>query len=189
MGRKRSSDLVKGISSVDGQSYDGPCPLCDPGICLFGSGGARKGWEVENEPLFYGKELKAVELQLILYDFKVCILSEPDLARCERCLPGIWRRLRGGRDEASTAGSGGRRLDLRGPVRRRGEGAGSADGGEEETGDRVVEHWRRGGADDQRSLPPRSSLDPDPIPPVPAAALALPCLPCPRPDNDNVERL
>jgi hypothetical protein len=162
---------VKGISSVDGQSYDGPCPLCDP--------------------LFYGKELKAVELQLVLYDFKVCILSEPDLAGCERCLPGIWRRVGRGRDETSTAGSGGRRLDLRGPVRRRGEGAGRADGGEEETGDRVVEHWRRGGVltINDLFLPDRGSILIPSLPFVPAAALALACLPCPRPDSDNVERL
>ena len=43
----------------------------------------------ENEPFFYSKELKAVELQLVLYDFKDCILSEPDLTSCERRLPGI----------------------------------------------------------------------------------------------------
>jgi hypothetical protein len=93
---------------------------------------------LENEPLFYCKELKALELQLILYDFKVCVLSEPDLTGCEICLPGIWRRLGRGRDKTSTARSRGRRLDLRGPVggrRRRGECAGCADGGEEETGD------------------------------------------------------
>jgi hypothetical protein len=78
---------------------------------MLGSQGAKKGRELENEPLFYGKELKALELQLILYDFKVCILSEPDLTGCEICLPGIWRRL--GRDKASTTGSGGGGFDLR----------------------------------------------------------------------------
>jgi hypothetical protein len=100
---------------------------------MLGSQGARKGCGLENEPLFYGKELKALELHLILYDFKVCILSEPDLARC-----GIWRRLGRGRYKTSTAGSGGRGFDFGGPVVRRGrwgEGAGGADGGEEETGD------------------------------------------------------
>jgi hypothetical protein len=104
---------------------------------MLGSQGARRRCGLENEPLFYGKELEALELQLILYDIKVCILSEPDLASCEIWLPGIWRRLGRGRDETSTAGSGGRGLDLRGPGGRlRGwEGAGSADGGEEETGD------------------------------------------------------
>ena len=64
-----------------------------------------KGCGLSNEPLFYGKELKALELQLILYDFKVCILSKPDLTGCEIWLPGIWRGLeRGrGRDKTGTA--------------------------------------------------------------------------------------
>ena len=52
-----------------------------------------KGCGLTSEPLFYGKELKALELQLILYDFKVCILSKPDLTGCEIWLPGIWRGL------------------------------------------------------------------------------------------------
>ena len=97
---------------------------------MLGSQGAKKECGPD-EPLFYGKELKALELELILYDFKVCILSEPDLTGCERwVLLRIWWRL--GRDKTSTAGSGGRGLDLWGPVGRRGrrgEGAGCADGG------------------------------------------------------------
>jgi len=36
----------------------------------------------ENEPLFDGKELKAIKFQLIVYDFEVCILSEPELTDC-----------------------------------------------------------------------------------------------------------
>ncbi len=60
--------------------------------------GAREGCGEENGPLLYGKELKAVELQLVLYDFKGCILSEPDLACCEMWLLWVWRGL--GRDKA-----------------------------------------------------------------------------------------
>lgn len=102
---------------------------------MLGSQGARKRCGLENEPLFYGKELKALELELILYDFKVCILSEPDLTGCERWLLGLWGRQRG--DKTSTAGPGGRGFDLWGPVGRRGrgEGAGGTDCGEEETVD------------------------------------------------------
>lgn len=102
---------------------------------MLGSQGARKGYELKNEPLFYGKELKAHELQLILYDFKVCILPEPDLTGGERRLLGLWRRQRG--DETCTAGPRGRGFDLWGPVGRRGrgEGAGGTDCGEEETVD------------------------------------------------------
>ena len=27
------NDLVKRITGIDGQCYDGPCPFCDPGSC------------------------------------------------------------------------------------------------------------------------------------------------------------
>jgi hypothetical protein len=108
-------------------------------VTLAYSWAYKKQGRAENEPLFYGKELKAVELQLILYDFKVCvdILSKPYLASCEIWLPGIWRRLgRGRMDKTSTTGSGGRGFNLWGPRRRRVLlRAGGTDGGEEETGD------------------------------------------------------
>lgn len=56
-------------------------------------------WGVENEPLFYGKELKALEDQGVFYDFKVCILSKPELTSCEMGL-----RVRGrGRRENETS--------------------------------------------------------------------------------------
>jgi hypothetical protein len=55
-------------------------------------------------------------------------------------------------------------------------------GGESgECGRRGGGEGRACGAGDQRSVGPRSRLDPDP---VPAAALNLPC---PRPDSDNVQ--
>jgi hypothetical protein len=43
----------------------------------------------------------------------------------------------------------------------------------------VLRHWRRGGAEDQRSVAPRSRLDPDPVPAA-APAPTLPVLPAPR---------
>ena len=45
----------------------------------------------ENEPLFDGKELKPVELQLILDYLKVCIFSKPELTGCDIWVWGIWR--------------------------------------------------------------------------------------------------
>ena len=52
----------------------------------------KERWGPENEPLFDGKELKPVELQLIVDNFKVCILSEPKLTGCERWFRVFWWR-------------------------------------------------------------------------------------------------
>lgn len=73
---------MEGIPGVDGQSYDGPCPLRDPDSCWVGKGQER-GCGQENEPLLDCKELKPLELQLILDNFKIGILSEPELTSCD----------------------------------------------------------------------------------------------------------
>jgi hypothetical protein len=50
---------------------------------MLGPLGVRKGCGQENEPLFDCKELKPLELQLILDNFKIGILSEPELTSCD----------------------------------------------------------------------------------------------------------
>jgi hypothetical protein len=85
--------------------------------------------------------LKALEFQLIVDDFKVCTLAQPQLTDCDGCILKIWSGLR--RSDAGTTGSRGRGLDLWRLVRDwewRGRGemidvrAGISNGGEEETG-------------------------------------------------------
>jgi len=93
-------------------------------------------------PLFYGKQLKAFEFQLIVYDFKVGILAQPRLPDWHGRILEIWRAL--GRSATRTSrsgrigfalwrfvgsgGKGGRRDMMMIGIR-----AGIANGGEEET--------------------------------------------------------
>jgi hypothetical protein len=100
-----------------------------------------KTWGGKNGPLFDGKQLKPVEFQLIVYDFKVCILAQPHLTDSHGRILKIWSGLR--RNHTRTAGSGRGGFDLWRFVEERGRGdmieddvrARVSNGGEEETGD------------------------------------------------------
>ncbi len=60
--------------------------------------------EMRYGPLFYGKQLKAFEFQLIVYDFKVGTLAQPRLPDWHGRILEIWRAL--GRSATRTTGSG-----------------------------------------------------------------------------------